>query len=244
MECKVNLPVFEGPLDLLLHLIKEQRLDIYDIPIAEVTRGYLEYLDMMKNLNLEIAGDYMVMAAELARIKSRMLLPVEETGDGEGEEDAPDPRAELMEKLIEYRRYKEAACELREMEARQREVFTRRAGGPELDEGEEELLDVTIFDLLGAFRRVLKSISGDVSYEITYEVMSVTDKMNYITSRLEETPELSFNSLFPEAAGRMEIVTTFLALLELMRLGLLRALQLRRTSSIRIFRVPAAVHGA
>ena len=236
MEYQVKLPVFEGPLDLLLHLIKEQKLDIYDIPIAEITKHYLEYLDLMKTLNLDVAGDYMVMAAELTRIKSKMLLPVGE-GTEEEEGEGPDPRAELVEKLLEYKKYKEAAQELGKMESKQKEIFTRRADVPFFADEESEVLDVTIFDLLKAFQKVLKTVSYRADYEITYAIISVADKMNHITAILDATPVLNFEALFTDAASRMEVVATFLALLELIRLGVLRVQQLQRTSTIKIFKV-------
>lgn len=236
MEYKVKLQVFEGPLDLLLHLIKEQKLDIYDIPVAEITSHYLEYLDLMKNLNLDIAGDYVVMAAELTRIKSKMLLPVEES-DEEEDGAGSDPRAELVEKLLEYKKYKEAAQELRGMESRQKEVFTRQIDYSKYLDEDEECLDVTTFDLLKAFKRILDSVSYRADYEVTYEIMSVTEKMNFLTSMLEANPVIDFESFFEDAGNKMEIVTTFLALLELMRLGILKVQQLKRSATIKIFKV-------
>lgn len=236
MEYKVNLPVFEGPLDLLLHLIKEQKLDIYDISISEITKHYLEYLDLMQVLNLDIAGDYMVMAAELARIKSKMLLPVEEAGEEEEEEGGQDPRAELVEKLLEYKKYKEAAHELRMMETKQGEIFTRQSEPPEFEE-ENEFLEVTLFDLLNAFKRVLKSVSYKAEYEVTVEIMSVKDKMNLISALLDRITLVNFEALFTDTVTKMEIVTTFLALLELIRLGVVRIQQLKRTATIKIFKV-------
>ncbi len=236
MEYKVKLQVFEGPLDLLLHLIKEQKLDIYDIPISEVTRHYLEYLDLIKTLNLDIAGDYMVMAAELTRIKSKMLLPVEEV-EAEEEGTGLDPRAELVEKLLEYKKYKEAAQELGRMEATQKEIFTRKSEPLEFEDDGTEFLDVTIFDLLNAFKTVVKTVSYRATYEITYEVMSVREKMSYIIGILDSDPIANFETFFHKAASKMEIVTTFLALLELIRLGTVRVQQSMRTSTIRIFKV-------
>lgn len=240
MEYKVKLQVFEGPLDLLLHLIKEQKLDIYDIPVAEITKHYLEFLDLMKILNLEIAGDYMVMAAELTRIKSKMLLPVDET-DPEEEESGLDPRAELVEKLLEHRKYKDAAQELGRMEARQKEIFTRKADPPQYEDEGTELLDVTLFDLLNAFQVVLKTVSYRADYEITYEIMSVAEKMSYITNILDGTPIVDFETLFSGAVDKVEIVSTFLAILELMKLGVIRVQQSRMTSTIRIFKVAEVI---
>lgn len=159
MNYQCNLDIFEGPLDLLLHLIKEQKMDIYDIPIAEISRQYLSYLDLLSELNLEIVGDYLVIAAELAKIKSKTLLPTPETEEDALVSAGEDPRAELMRRLIEYQRYKEAAFELRQREYDQQQLFTR-AGETSLNDSEEELLiEANVFDLLTAFQKVLKDKS-------------------------------------------------------------------------------------
>ena len=159
MNYQCNLDVFEGPLDLLLHLIKEQKMDVYDIPIAEVTRQYLTYLDLLSEINLEMVGEYLVMAAELAKIKSRTLLPTPETEEDALAAAGEDPRAELVRRLLEYQRYKEAAFELRQKEYNQQQLFTR-TGEVVLDNSEQELLiEANVFDLLTAFQKVLKEKS-------------------------------------------------------------------------------------
>jgi len=156
MNYQCNLDIFEGPLDLLLHLIKEQKMDVYDIPIAEITRQYLTYLDLLGELNLEMVGEYLVMAAELAKIKSKTLLPTPETEEDVLAAAGEDPRAELMRRLLEYQRYKEAAFELRQKEYDQQQLFTR-SGDVVLDNSEEELMiEANVFDLLTAFQKVLK----------------------------------------------------------------------------------------
>ena len=156
MNYQCNLDIFEGPLDLLLHLIKEQKMDVYDIPIAEITRQYLTYLDLLSELNLEMVGEYLVMAAELAKIKSKTLLPTSETEEDALAATGEDPRAELMRRLLEYQRYKEAAFELRQKEYDQQQLFSR-TGEVVLDNSEQELLiEANVFDLLTAFQKVLK----------------------------------------------------------------------------------------
>ena len=159
MNYQCNLDIFEGPLDLLLHLIKEQKMDIYDIRIAEITKQYLSYLDLLTELNLEMVGEYLVMAAELAKIKSKTLLPIPETEEDVLTAAGEDPRAELMRRLLEYQRYKEAAFELRQKEYDQQQLFSR-TGEVVLENSEEELLiEANVYDLLTAFQKVLKEKS-------------------------------------------------------------------------------------
>ena len=174
MNYQCNLDIFEGPLDLLLHLIKEQKMDVYDIPIAEITRQYLTYLDLLSELNLEMVGEYLVMAAELAKIKSKTLLPTPETEEDALAAAGEDPRAELMRRLLEYQRYKEAAFELRQKEYDQQQLFTR-SGDVVLDNSEEELMiEANVFDLLTAFQKVLKEKSFKKNYEIKVTILSVS----------------------------------------------------------------------
>ncbi len=234
MDYKVKLDIFEGPLDLLLHLIKEQKIDIYDIPIALITGQYVEYLEMMKTLNLDIAGEFLVMAATLTHIKSKMLLPSQETEDEETEEG--DPREELVRRLLEHKKYREAALGLREKESYQREIFTREKGDISSVDDEDLLVDVTVFDLLNAFKMVMKDISYKVPYEISIDEMSVSEKQNYIMDRLNEFHTITFDSLFAVMTHRIEVVATFLALLELIRLRVIRIQQLKRFAAIRIFK--------
>ncbi len=226
---QIKLPIFEGPMDLLLHLIRENKLDIYDIPIALITRQYLDTLELMKELNLEVAGEFLVMAATLIHIKSRMLLPPDEK-EGEGEEQ-DDPRAELVERLLEYQRFKEVSGELRERESLWRDVYSR----PPLEEGDLPLdpddpgedplyLDFSLFDLLTAFRRILERAPLEVE-EITKETLTVKDRIRFIVEQLEGRENLAFESLFEPAWTKRELIVTFLALLEVLRIGLARVYQ-------------------
>lgn len=236
MTYNIKLDVFEGPLDLLLHLIKENEMDIYDIPIATITEQYLDYLNLIQTFNLEVAGEYLVMASTLTYIKSRMLLPKHEREDEEGEE-GEDPREELIAKLIEYKKYKEAALALRDREMAQSRVFTRPPSAEAPAEG-DLLLEVSVFELLKSFRKVLEGYGGPRKIAITLEEISVTDKINEIMSRLEGVDHLTFDALFETGRTRMEVVATFLALLEVIRLRLVKVHQARAGGQIIIMRAP------
>jgi segregation and condensation protein A len=221
---KIKLPLFEGPLDLLIHLIKEQKIDIYDIPISLITRQYLEYIKMMKELNLEIAGDFLVMAATLIHIKSRMLLPVEEVA---GTEEPEDPRLELVMRLLEYQAFKDAALGLKEKEAVWADVFYRIPVEEEPDPGDEAepaLFDLNLFDLLGAFRKILERAPAEVM-ALTRETLTLKEKMSYIIEVLQYNEAVRFEDLFRDDMIKSHFLVTFTALLELMRLGLAKAYQ-------------------
>lgn len=235
MSYNIKLEVFEGPLDLLLHLIKEHEVDIYDIPIARITEEYFEYINVMKALNLDIAGEFLVMASTLTYIKSRMLLPKHEQEDDDAEEGV-DPREELVAKLIEYKKFKEAAHELKRREFEQSRVFTRTP--PETDmPGDGDLLkEVNVFELVKSFKRVLDNYGGPQELSVSLEEISVTDKLNEIMERIETVDYLTFDALFETGRTRMEVVATFLALLELMRLKLLKVSQTRLGGEILIYR--------
>lgn len=233
----IKLPQFEGPLDLLLHLIKENKIDIYDIPIALITRQYLEYIDLMKDLNLEIAGDFLVMAATLVHIKSRMLLPIEEVADTEEPE---DPRLELVMKLLEYKAFKEAAMGLSERENEWFGVFYRtqpeeeKEAGEAVIEGEEAeqmLFDLNLYDLIAAFGNILKKAPPEV-LAITREALSIKDKMSVIIDAIDVKQAVRFEDLFVKGAPRSHHIVTFIALLELIRLGVAKAYQERDFGSI------------
>jgi len=224
-----KLPVFEGPLDLLLHLIKENKIDIYDIPIALVTKQYLEYIEFMKELNLEIAGEFLVMAATLIHIKSRMLLPKEEK---KTEEPVEDPRAELVERLVEHQRFKEASRNLKMREEVWREIFHRPP--PDKDSIEPDSItftEVSVFDLIAAFKSLMEKAPAEV-IEITRETLTVADRINLIMERLETEDGIRFDELFGDDYTRISLIVTFIALLELMRLGLAKAYQERRFGPI------------
>ena len=236
MSYQIKLEVFEGPLDLLLHLIKKNELNIYDIPVSLITQQYLEYIDLMKELNLEIAGEFLLMAATLTYIKSKMLLPCEEKASEEEEED--DPRAELIRRLLEYKRFKEAAEELGNREEIWRDIFYNPNDLPEEGGGEEALLEVGIFELIEAFRDVLQRIPDKTSMEIVPDELTVREKMTTIIERLDitGTEGLTLLSLIDDGYSRRSIVVTFLALLELARLRLIMLFQAGDTETIRVYR--------
>lgn len=220
---RFKLPVFEGPLDLLLHLIKTNKIDIYDIPILQITHQYLEYLELMKELNLEIAGEFLVMAATLIHIKSRTLLPpVEEDVD----ETPEDPRAELVQRLLEYQKFRDVSGRLRKREEIWKNVFHRQIS--EMDElGPDPgpvLFEVSVFDLISAFKTLLIRAPEEV-IEITRETLTVSDRIHVIMERLETEDGIRFLELFEDGYTMVSLIVTFLALLELNRLGLARAYQ-------------------
>jgi segregation and condensation protein A len=235
MNYRCNIDIFEGPLDLLLHLIKEQKMDIYDIRISEITKQYLSYLDLLSELNLEMVGEYLVIAAELAKIKSKTLLPVPETEEDVLAAEGEDPRAELMRRLLEYQRYKEAAFELRQKEYDQQQLFTR-TGEVVLESSEEELLiEANVFDLLTAFQKVLKEKSFKKDYEIKITTLSISDRIKDILEILNLSESVTFDSLFTTLNSKQEVIVTFLAILELMRMQLIRSQQARQFDVIRIY---------
>jgi len=240
MDYKVKLEVFEGPLDLLLYLIKKEEVDIYDISIERITGQYLEYLDAFKMLDIEIAGEFVVMAANLIYIKSRSLLPVNQQPPEE-ETEQDDPRWDLIRQLVEYKKFKDAAARLQDRELLRESLFGRLPEKPEFeDEGIRMLGDVGIFDLINAFQKVLKRLDDKKEdlREIFEENFTVSDKIEFILDFLEKAPSVRFTALFAEAASRTEIVVTFLALLELIRLKQLRVLQEQSLGEIVIERQP------
>ena len=235
MNYQCHIDVFEGPLDLLLHLIKEQKMDVYDIRIAEITKQYLSYLDLLSELNLEMVGEYLVIVAELAKIKSKTLLPIPETEEDVLTAAGEDPRAELMRRLLEYQRYKEAAFELRQKEYDQQQLFSR-TGEVVLENSEEELLiEANVFDLLTAFQKVLKEKSFKKNYEIKVTTLSVSDRISGILEILNASESVTFDSLFTSLNTKQEVIVTFLAILELMRMQLIRSQQARQFDVIRIY---------
>jgi len=217
MTYKVKLDVFEGPLDLLLYLIKKEEADIFDIPIAKITEQYLQYLEYMKLLDLNIAGEFIVMAATLMHIKSRLLLPPDEQPPEEIEEE--DPRAELVRRLIEYKKFKEAAGKLSEMEARRSLVFPRSVDETQyIDQTEGPYFEASIFDLINAFSTILKSVSKEAFLEVVKDEYTVEEKVHEIFHLLVEHPVINFKEIFSRSRSRIELIATFLALLELIRL--------------------------
>lgn len=240
-EYKVRLEVFEGPLDLLLYLVKKEEVDIYEVSIERITRQYLEYLDTMALLDLEIAGEFLVMAATLLYIKSRNLLPADQQPpEDDAEED--DPRWELIRQLIEYKKFKEAAGQLELRALEQEKVFPRIAPAPERSAEPVRLGSVSLLDLIGAFNKVLKRLESRADVrDIHDENFTVADKISHIMNATSGGGRVTFTSLFRETAGRTEIVVTFLALLELIRLHQLVIEQLTPFGEIEISRAPDAI---
>jgi segregation and condensation protein A len=219
----VKLEIFEGPLDLLLHLIRENKVEITDIPIASITEQYLQHLELMRTLSLDVAGEFLVVAATLLYIKSRMLLPVEEA---EAEEEGEDPRQELVRQLEEYQKYKEAGLALGELEKSRRMVFGRESIGPEGPKRTDYPLEVSIFELLAALKKLLESVPEEERVEIIRDRLTVAEKISEILEFLKSAErEVPFEELFREGEGRGQLIVTFLALLELIRLRMLNARQ-------------------
>lgn len=219
-DYKVDLGVFEGPLDLLLYLIHRDELDIYDIPIERITRQYIEYLDEMKRLDINVAGEFLVMAASLMLIKSRTLLPVERRNDDE-EEEEEDPRLDLVRQLVEYKKFKDAAGTLMVREAEQSECYL--AGGNVVigdnveDKNDLRLADISIVDLVKAFQEILKNRPVAPVNHLKPIVWSVPEKMELIVSSARRDGALRFTTLFNENTESGEIIVTFLAMLELIK---------------------------
>ncbi|OGP76577.1 MAG: hypothetical protein A2V86_01955 [Deltaproteobacteria bacterium RBG_16_49_23] len=227
----IRLETFEGPLDLLLHLIQKNEMDIFNIPIALITEQYLEYLKWMKTLDLDVAGEYLLMASTLLHIKSRMLLPQPSV---EEEEEGEDPRVELVRRLLEYQKYKAAATELVKRPMLDRDVFIRLAS---TEEGlpEEEKIEANLFDLIDALRKALSRVTEESFHEVVLDRLSVEDKVQEILLLLQkEKRSLPFHLLFPEQASRRVIVITFLAILELVKTKWIRVFQAAPFETIRI----------
>ena len=237
-EYKVLLDIFEGPLDLLLYLIKKDEVDIHDIPIERITRQYMEYLDLMRMLDLDFAGEFLVMAATLMMIKSRLLLPVDERA--ELEEDEDDPRWDLVRQLVEYKKFKDAAQHLQLKELEQEDVFVRDGEGVVLVPDEDVALrDVSIFDLISAFNHALSRVKTEELAEIFSDRYTVPEKIDSILNMLETEEGLSFVSLVGGVSSKHELVCIFLAVLELMRLKQIRAAQKDRFGDITIMKAEA-----
>ncbi|MEE9614815.1 MAG: segregation/condensation protein A [Thermodesulfobacteriota bacterium] len=241
MSYNVKLEIFEGPLDLLLHLIKKQEVDIYDISVSNITEQYLEYVEMIKGMDLDLAGEFLVMAATLVHIKSKMLLPLPE--EGEEEEEGHDPREDLIKKLLIYRSFKEAALDISQRLVLGRDVFTRGMPFPpgEMESPEDEvLMDATLFDLVGALRDMLKRAPKAHEIDFTADRFRVTDKVNHIMEVLGREKSVIFTDLFNPNSTRGEIIATFLATLELARMLLIRIHQ-SGEGEIRIYQTSGEV---
>ena len=221
-DYKVDLEIFEGPLDLLLYLIRREELNIYDIPIGRITEQYMQYLDLMRQLNLDVAGEFIVMAATLMVIKSRMMLPVDRRqSDEDADEEWVDPRLDLVRQLIEYKKFKDAAGRLAEYEALTQESFDYGGGRPKFEktaaDAADALASIDMFDLLTAFQEVLARLNEVPQEELKGIRWSVPDKMDMILERSRAEGQISFSTLFTARSPRGEVIVTFLALLELLR---------------------------
>jgi len=231
LDYTFRLEGFEGPLDLLLHLIQKNELDILNIPIALITEQYLEYLQLMKVLNLDVAGEYLLMASTLLHIKSKMLLPK----SSEREEEEEDPREELIRRLLEYQKYKQAGGELEKRPMLDRDVFIRLMPAEPEEVPEEERIEVNLLELLEAFRQVLERVKTETVHEVILEHLSVEDKIQEILTLLErENRSLTFHRFFPEQASRRVVIITLLAILELVKMKRIRIFQLAPFETIRV----------
>jgi segregation and condensation protein A len=221
---RVRLEIFEGPLDLLLHLIKRNEVEITDIPIASITAQYLAYIDLIRDLNLDLAGEFLVMASTLTLIKSRLLLPADAAGEEELED---DPRTDLVRQLLEYQRYREVAASIADRPQLNRDVFAREP----LWDGDQPLvpepppIQVSVWDLIDAYRRVLERARPASVHEVQIERVSLREKVQFVLARLSVSRSVDFEALFPEEATKLEVIVTFLAVLELMKLRAIEAYQ-------------------
>lgn len=223
--------VFEGPMDLLVHLIKKAEVDIYDIPISQITAQYLDYLEWMKQMNIDFAGDFVLMASTLTHIKSRMLLPPQV-----GEEDEEDPRLEITRPLLEYLRIKSAAEQLAERNLLGEKTFTRNPDTEILERVEDnEVIRIGLFELIDAFQRILDKVTPGHRVDLTRDRVSVQERITQLTEMLETKESMTFDELFADDHQRSDIIVTFLAILEMAKLSLIRIAQHVPTGIIRIF---------
>ena len=236
-EYKVKFEVFEGPLDLLLYLIKKQEVDIYEVNLTQLATQFIEYIEVMRMLDLEIAGEFLVMASTLMYIKSRELLPVDQQVETDGEDDGEDPRWELIRQLVAYKKFKDAAAQLQVLEARQENVYARQPGKP-VFESAPARTDVSVFDLINAVNTILKRVAereGD-QRDIFEDKWTVSEKIEQLIKLLETKTSVKFSELFEGATSRTEVVVTFLAMLELIRLRQIIAVQRDHFAEIEIYK--------
>jgi segregation and condensation protein A len=236
----VRMPIFDGPMELLLHLIRKNEVDIHDIPIADITKQYLEILEVMHELNLDLAGEFLVMAATLIHIKSKMLLPPPHE-DGTEDEETEDPRAVLVARLLEYERYKEAAQQLHQQEeirnatwARSETVQLEASNG---HDAQESLIDVDLFELISAFREVLERVRQRADLVVQREAISIEEMIGRLDARLAANEQCTFVELFEDAADRATVIVTFLAILEMVRLKKLKIYQQQLFGTIHVMRL-------
>ena len=240
-EYKVKFEVFEGPLDLLLYLIKKEEVDIYEVNLTRLATQFMEYIETMRLLDLELAGEFLVMASTLMYIKSRELLPVDQQAQVEGEDEGEDPRWELIRQLVEYKKFKDAAAQLQVLEARQEDVFPRTPIKPEFAPEAAVRPEASIFDLVNAVSAILKRLGQrEDRREIFEDKWSVSEKIELLMRVLGERSGVRFSELFEGVTSRSEVVVTVLALLELIRLKQITALQREAFGEIEICRAPPA----
>jgi segregation and condensation protein A len=233
---QIHLPLFDGPLDLLLYLIRRDKIDIHDIPIAPITRSYMEYLELMKELNLDVAGEFMVMAATLIHIKSKMLVPVAPT-EAEGDEDQEDPREALVQRLLEFQRYKQAAGVLHQQGQIRAATWTRPDTViPAFDDAGQEMLEAGLFDLISAFKELLDRRKTLLAHEVEAGGKSIEQRIEELLGLIKEGESLEFLELFASQETKADMIVTFLALLELIRLKHVKVYQRGMFGPIRVFR--------
>jgi segregation and condensation protein A len=237
-DYNVQFEVFEGPLDLLLYLIKKEEVDIYEVNLTQIATRFIEYIETMRMLDLDIAGEFLVMAATLMYIKSRELLPKEQQTQTEGEEDGEDPRWELIRQLVEYKKFKDAAAKLQEMEIRQEGIYPRLPAKLEFERDHSaNKAEASIFDLVNAVSVILKRFSEKEDLRDIFEdKWSVSEKIELLRRRITAAPRVRFSELFADATSRTEVVVTFLAMLELIRLRVLVAVQSEEFGDIELGR--------
>ncbi|MBI9076298.1 MAG: segregation/condensation protein A [Desulfatibacillum sp.] len=226
----IHLDVFEGPMDLLVHLIRKNEVDVYDIPIAVIADQYLRYVEMMQAMNVDLAGDFLVMAATLMQIKSRLLLPRHFE-----DEDEEDPRMEIVRPLAEYLQLKEAAESMGTRHLLGDSVFARNPEPMAFDDREDEVIMVGLFELIEAFAKILDNVNKEELVTVTAETVSVKDKINQIVDILEEKQTITFSELFEKGCTKMDVIVTFLALLEMTKLSIITIAQHLHSGIIRIF---------
>jgi segregation and condensation protein A len=239
-DYKVQFEVFEGPLDLLLYLVRKEEVDIYEVNLTRIASQFVEYLELMRELDLDLAGEFLVMASTLMLIKSRELLPVDQQAQTEDEEDEDDPRWELIRQLVEYKKFKDAAANLQGRELEQEQVYPRIPGRIDLEPAQSARPEVSLFDLLAAVNQLLqRHQQRQGPREIFEDRWTVSEKIEQLRRLIGERTPLRFSDLFAEATSRSEVVATFLAMLELIRLRVLSARQSAAFSEIEIHRVEA-----
>ncbi len=237
MDYKVKFEVFEGPLDLLLYLIKKEEVDIYEVNLTKLATQFIEYLELMRMLDLDIAGEFIVMAATLMYIKSRELLPKDQQVKADQEEDEDDPRWELIKQLIEYKKFKDAAAKLQRLEIEQENIYPRLGIRAEIEAAPLKRQEASIFDLLSALNNIIKRLTASPEFrEIEEDRFTVSDKIEYILKVISEKESVKFSTLFQDNTSRAEIIATFLALLELIRLKQVIACQREDFGEIEIYR--------